>query len=360
MVSAALAASCSSAAQPEAAPIFLEGTQFGYSVSGSILTDDAGYASIVRRDASIVTPENDMKWSRIQPERGEFDYSRADVIVSAAEENRQSVRGHVLIWHRQLPGWLKDGDWTRESLIAVMREHIIEVVSYYRDEFPGVVTQWDVVNEAFGSDGERRDSIWQRVIGDDYIDLAFRFAREADPDAVLFYNDFYDDAILSGGDESREDLGASAQRSSCAEVPKCVATRDLAEKLIRDGVPIEGIGFEGHIFDLEAPDYGELASWTGPLGLQWALTEVDVALPADDGDDSEALQAQADVYESMTRTCLEAPNCNTIVLWGVSDGQSWIPDETDGAQDHALLYDVGYEPKPAASAVLGAVAEFQS
>jgi endo-1,4-beta-xylanase len=326
----------------------LDGMQFGYSLSSTTLADDEQYAEIVRRDATIVTPENDMKWNRVHPERDVFDFDRADTIVRAAAANGQTVRGHVLVWHRQLPEWLENGDWTRDTLIAVMRDHITEVVGHYRSEFPGIVTQWDVVNEAFTSDGELSDSIWRDVIGDDYIELAFRFAREADPDALLFYNDFYDDAMLSGGDPERADLGAAADRSSCADVPKCVAVSDMASRFVRDAVPIDGIGFEAHIFDLEPTDYAEFAAWTGPLGLQWALTEVDVALPTGDGDDPAALEAQTVAYASMADACITSPNCNTMVVWGVSDGQSWIPGESDGERGHALLYREDYTPKPAA------------
>jgi endo-1,4-beta-xylanase len=324
----------------------LDGVNFGYSLSSTALIEDSEYAKIVEGDATIVTPENDMKWRRIQPERKVYDFSRANVIVEEAQLNGQSVRGHVLVWHRQLPEWLEEGDWTRDELIAVMRDHITKVVGYYRNVYPGVVTQWDVVNEAFHSDGTRRETIWQEIIGDDYIELAFRFARDADPDALLFYNDFYDAGIVADHD------GASADRSSCDDVPKCAATKELADTFVRSGVPIDGIGFEAHIFDLEPPNYLELASWTGPLGLQWALTEVDVALDGNDGDDSDKLNEQADVYEAMTTDCLDSPNCNTIVLWGVSDGHSWIPRESDDELGHALLYDVDYQPKPAATRIL--------
>ena len=297
-----------------------------------------------------------MKFENIHPARGEYDFSRADTIVQSAQANGQQVRGHPLIWHNQLPSWVDDASWDRDGLIDVMRSHITRIVKHYRDNYPGVVTQWDVVNEAFTSSGERRQSVWQEVIGDDYIELAFEFAHEADPDAVLFYNDFFDDGITGFDATSLARLGASADRSSCSEVPKCAATQALAAQFVADGVPFDGIGFQAHIFDLEPPDYGELASWVGPLGLQWALTEMDVGLRADNAGTDTLRARQADVYTAMITDCIEAPNCNTAVVWGVDDAQSWIPDATDGTLDAALLFDADFQPKPAATAVFDLLA----
>lgn len=327
------------------------GLNFGYAVSSSWLAN-TDYAEIVRRDATIVTPENAMKWDHIHPEPDVYDFSGADEIVAQARANGQTVRGHTLVWHQQLPSWLEDGDWSRDDLIDVLRDHITTVIGHYRDRFPGVVTQWDVVNEAFTSQGLRRDSLWQRVIGDDYIELAFRFAREADPAALLFYNDYYDDSML--GAPGRGGDGPTAD-GRCDVVPKCVATRNLADRFVRAGVPIDGIGFEGHVFDGRPVDYQAFSSWTLELGLQWALTEVDGPLAASDGSDPAALEAQAAMYESMVDDCLTSPNCDTVVVWGVTDSQSWVTQHTHGALGHAVLYTADFEPKPAAERVLSAI-----
>ncbi|MEZ5244913.1 MAG: endo-1,4-beta-xylanase [Acidimicrobiales bacterium] len=330
------------------------GIDFGYAIDPGPLATDPIYQTIVRNDATIVTPENHMKWSLIHPGPNTYDFTLADQIVATAAANGQSVRGHTLVWHSQLPAWVTSGIWTRETLLSVLEDHITTVVSHYRDNFPGVVTQWDVVNEAFHADGTRRDTIWQQVIGDDYIELALQFARAADPDAELYINDFYDNVIVAA-DSQLNGLpagpGASPDRTDCALVPKCAATRTLATDFSNRGVPIDGIGFQAHLFGQQATDYAELASWVGPLGLEWAITELDVALLAAQGDDNAALTAQADAYAKVVDACVGDPACDTIVLWGVSDAHSWIPGTTFGLLDHGLLYDHDNVPKPALVAV---------
>jgi endo-1,4-beta-xylanase len=349
LVVAALAGGCLRA------PSVGAGLRFGYAVDPVPLATDPVYRAIVSADASVVTPENHMKWELIHPAPDRFDFTAADTIVAAAAAHDQTVRGHVLVWHRQLPSWLTDREWTRGQLVAVLRRHIHTVVGHFRRAHPGVVRQWDVVNEAFQADGTRRPTIWQEVIGDDYIELAFRFAHQADPDAELFYNDFFDngyvvgEALQTGGPIG---VGATAGRSSCDEVPKCVATRALAGDLVAKGVPIDGIGFQGHVLGTAPADYGELSEWTAPLGLDWALTEVDVALPANRGEDPAALAAQADAYVSMVGDCLGSVNCDTVVVWGVSDRDSWVPGATGGLFDHATLYDRDRHPKPAVARLL--------
>jgi len=328
----------------------LVGHDFGYAVSESVL-DDPARAAIVESTASVVTAENDMKMDRIHPARGVYDFEAADRIVRAAQAADQTVRGHTLIWHNQLPSFVIDAEWDREGLLEVMENHINRVVRHFAEIYPGVVVQWDVVNEAFTSTGERRESIWQDVIGDDYIEMAFRFAREADPDALLFYNDFYAAGIVGDDDAELAIRGASSTRSDCEDIAKCAAVRDLAAAFVDDGVPIDGIGFQGHILDLDAPDYQQLAEWTGPLGLQWALTEIDVALASIEPTTPELLERQADVYGALVSDCVRASNCNTTVVWGVTDDRSWIMGKTDGRLDRPLLYDGDARPKPALARV---------
>lgn len=332
------------------APATEAGLQFGYAIDPNWLADEPRYGEIVSADANIVTPENYMKWERIHPEPDTYDFAVADSIVARASEEGQAVRGHVLVWHRQLPAWLTEREWRRGELIRVLRDHIHTVVGHYRDEFPDVVRHWDVVNEALMPDGSRRSSIWQEVIGDNYVDLAFRFARQADPDAVLFYNDFYDDfgvrfeAVSEG---MTVVPGATAGRSDCAEVPKCAATRDLVAGMLARHVPIDGVGFQGHITGTNPADYDHLARWTQDLGVEWAVTELDISLPADQGDDPALLAAQAEAYVSVTEDCLDAPNCDTVVLWSVGDADSWIPSASGGVLGHAALYEEDYTPKAA-------------
>jgi len=321
----------------------------GYAIDPLVLEADATYRNIVIGDASIVTPENHMKWGLVHPGVDAYDFDRADEIVAFAQANGQEVRGHVLVWHSQLPSWITDAAWTRDELIEVMRDHIHTVVGHFHKQFPGVVTQWDVVNEAFNPDGSRRDTIFQQVIGDDYIELAFRFAREADPDVELFYNDFFDHTAVTLEAAALglpAGPGANGDRTACAEVPRCVATRLLAESLLDAKAPIDGIGFQAHIWSNDPPDYSEFAGWTADLGLEWAITELDIALPANGVTDA-MLLAQRAAFTKVIGACLTSPNCDTTVLWGVSDDNSWIPGFTGGLLDHGLLYGPDYGPKHA-------------
>lgn len=330
-------------------PAEAAGHRMGYAIDPTVLAADASYGNIVSNDASVVTPENHMKWGLIHPGVDTYDFERADEIVAFAEANGQEVRGHVLVWHSQLPQWITEGTWTRDALIEVMRDHIHAVVGHFRQEFPGVVTQWDVVNEAFNPDGSRRDTIFQQVIGDDYIELAFRFAREADPDVELFYNDFFDHIAVTLEAATQglpAGVGANGARSDCAEVPRCVATRLLAESLLDAEAPIDGIGFQAHIWGNDPTDYLEFAGWTADLGLDWAITELDVALPAAGVTDA-MIVAQRASFTKVIGACVTSTNCDTTVLWGVSDDQSWIPAFTGGLLDHGLLYGPDYQPKDA-------------
>ncbi len=330
------------------------GLHFGYAVAPQPLATDAAYRNAVALDANTLTAENHLKFGFTHPEPDRYDFTRGDEIVGFAEANGQEVRGHVLLWHRALPAWVTDRDWTRDELIAVLEDHIATVVGHFRDEFPGVVTQWDVVNEAFYADGTRRPTIWQEVIGDDYLEIAFRAAHAADPTVDLFYNDFYDQVILaaeSAIDGTPPGPGASPTRTECDDVPKCAATRAMAADFVARGVPIDGIGLQAHLLTPSATDYERFASWTEPLGLEWAITELDVALPAGRGDDPALRAVQAATYAAVVEDCLVSPNCDTVIIWGVNDANSWIPSTSGGALDHALIRDDDNRPKPAYRAI---------
>ena len=344
------------------------GVKLGFGINEADLSDPV-IAKALEVDANLITPSNAMKFGVIHPQRDIYDFSSADRIVAHAQSNRQTVYGHVLIWHLQMPGWLDPGSpwvdntdawraaWTREELIEVMRDHIHTVMRHCRDNFPGVVQQWEVVNEAFNADGSRRRTIWQQVIGDDYIELAFRFAREADPNAKLYLNDFYDSStmfgefILGRDPTYDESVGASSLRTNCDDVAKCVAIRALAQDFVQRGVPIDGIGFMAHHFGWSKkwpypPDYIQLTEWTKDLNLSWALTEVDVALRNDIGDNrTTSEEDQAKRFELMVKACLDSGNCNTVVFWGATDATNWLRDAR-GFYGATLRADDG-SPKPA-------------
>ncbi len=334
------------------------GIAFGAAVDADALDDDA-YRQLLADNVNLLSTRGDLSMAVTQPEPGTFDFSRADAIVDFAIANDMPVRGHELIGGT-LPGWVNGGSWTADSLSQVLRDQVSTVVAHYRDTYPGVVTQWDVVGDAFLPDGSLRPTIWQQVIGDDYLRIAFDAARAADPDAELFYDDFYDDlAVTQDAVASGVSIvpGANAERATCDAVPKCVGVRDTISALLADGAPIDGIGFQSHLFSPDPADFSELTGWVDDLDLLWAVTEFDVPLPITETTNAASLEFQATVYAQALTACADAPSCNTFVTWGISDRFSPIPDETGGAFGGALWFDANDAAKPAFDAMAQVFAE---
>src|SRR5690606_13510699 len=297
----------------------------GSAVDAEPLAQDALYSALLAREFNLLTPGNELKFGPLRPTPTTFQFTRADQILDFAEAHDMAIRGHTLVWHQQLPGWLENGNWTRESLIDALRAHIQTVVGRYK----GRIAAWDVVNEPIADDGSMRESVWLDVIGPDYIDLAFRWAHEADPDARLFLNDY-----------NTEGLGTKSD-----------AIYALAQRLRGDGVPIHGVGLQMHVSTEFAPSVSDVAAniaRLGQLGLEVHITEMDVRIPLPAS--SAELAQQADLYQSMLEVCLEAWNCTSFVIWGFTDRYSWVPQTFEG-YGAALPFDSDYEPKFAYSAL---------
>lgn len=297
------------------------GLLIGAAVDADALQTESTYREVLAREFNLVTPENALKFGPVHPERERYDFGPADAIVEFAEENGMLVRGHTLVWHSQLPDWLTEGEFTRAELMAILREHIRTVVGRYR----GRIQAWDVVNEAIGDDGALRDTIWLQGIGPEYLDLAFQWAHEADPEARLFYNDY--------GAEGR---GAKAD-----------AVYALARDLLARGVPIDGVGLQMHISADGRPPPARVAAnirRLGELGLQVQITEMDVRLREPAAEDD--LARQAEVYRGQLQVCLQVEDCTAFVLWGYTDRHSWVPGLAPG-WGSALIFDEEYRPKPA-------------
>ena len=335
------------------------GLDFGAAVTVAALDDDA-YRQLLVDNVNMVSTVSEVDFGVVQPEPGVYDFSAADALVDFAAENELTVRGHGLISPDGLPGWITGGSWTAETLATVLRDHVTEVVSHYAERDPGVVTQWDVVDEAFLPDGTLRNSLWRQVIGDDYLRIAFEAARAADPGALLFYDDFYDDlSVTQDAVDSGLTIvpGATADRSDCALVAKCVGVQSTIASLAAAGVPIDGIGFQAHLLSPDPVDFATFSSWVTDLGLEWAITEFDVPVPVTEIANPDTLAFQADAYATSLSACLDADSCDTFVVWGVTDRLPPTPDTTGGAFGGALWFDATDAAKPAAEAmadVLGA------
>ncbi len=292
------------------------------------------YREILAKEFNIATPENSMKFGQLSGEkRGDYDFSETDAFVEFAEANDIKIRGHTLIWHSQLPRWLKMNNWTRDELISIMREHIQTVVGRYKDR----LFAWDVVNEAvIGGKSLMRDSIWHNVIGPEYLDIAFRSAHDADPDALLFYNDY----------------GIGFGENKLDKVYKIV------KGMIERNVPIHGIGFQMHLNEKASYNPDDLRAairLIETLGLQVHITEMDVKIEKPGS--FVKLQHQAMIYRQVLQVALEEPACTAFLMWGFTDRHSWIPWNTNGKADFALIFDEFYQPKPAYNAIKKLLAE---
>ncbi|MBS7653662.1 MAG: endo-1,4-beta-xylanase [Candidatus Bathyarchaeia archaeon] len=296
------------------------GIYIGAAVERSLL-DIPDYAYALKQEFNILTTENALKFGPVHPQRDAYSFSDADYIISFAESNGMKVRGHTLVWHQQLPSWVAQGNYSREEWISIIREHIMTVVGRYK----GRIYAWDVINEAIADDGTLRDTIWLRNIGPEYIEMAFRWAHEADPQAILFYNDY-----------GAEGLNVKSN-----------AIYNLVKSLLEKGVPIHGVGLQMHV-SLENPSNPQEVAANikrlNDLGLEVHITEMDVRIrmPAR----WEDLVEQAKIYRDFLRVCLSAERCKAFVMWGFTDKYSWIPGYFSG-YGAALIFDESYVPKPA-------------
>ncbi|MCL6500797.1 MAG: endo-1,4-beta-xylanase [Candidatus Pacearchaeota archaeon] len=307
-----------------------QGIYIGAAVDAEHL-GEKNYAEILKRQFNILATENALKFEEVHPKRNSYSFANADKIVAFAEANGMKVRGHTLVWHLQLPEWVADGNYSREEWKNILREHIKTVVGHYK----GKIYAWDVVNEAINKDGSLRENVWLEKIGPEYIELAFRWAHEADPEALLFYNDY-----------SIESLN-----------PKSDAVYELVKGLIEKGVPIHGVGLQMHVSIDNLPNLQAVTSNIkrfNDLGLEVHITEMDVRLKLPPT--QEDLTKQAEIYRDMLKVCLSSEKCTAFVIWGLTDRYSWIPEAFNG-YGSALIFDESYKPKPAYYSLLETLKE---
>lgn len=323
---------------------------------GQFTGTDARGAALVRRHFSSITPENVLKWALVHPRLGEYDFAPADAYVDFGTSNGMFVVGHTLVWHSQVPRWVfEDASGrpvSRDTLLARMRDHIQTVVTRYR----GRVGGWDVVNEALNEDGTLRDSPWRTIIGDDYIEQAFRFAHEADPAAELYYNDY-----------------------SVENAPKRAGAVRIVRALQQAGIPITGVGLQGHNkldWPTAAQQDSTIAAFAA-LGVKVMITELDIDVLPPVGNNRGAdisfnaqLQDRLNPYraglpDSVQRRLAQryaelfavylkhAKTVRRVTFWGVADGDSWLNDwPVRGRTSYPLLFDRNGAPKPAFDAIV--------
>jgi endo-1,4-beta-xylanase len=309
-----------------------------------------------------VTPENEMKFESLQPTEGNFNYGPADTLVAFAEQNGMRVRAHALVWHRQTPAWVftdAGAPASQELVLSRMKDHIANVVGHYK----GRVQSWDVVNEAMMDDGrlrtgdeERADqqSPWYRSLGDTYIAEAFRAANAADPDAKLFYNDYYDWIPV-----------------------KHQAIYEMLKGLLEQGVPVHGVGLQTHIniepstietnqaFYQTPENLEDAIELYSSLGLEVHITEMDMSVYVPGvmytpdmfytvdtftADIAEKQAARYSAFFDVFRRHADA--IANVTFWGIADDNSWLSEFASGRQDFPLLFDRDHQPKPAFFAIM--------
>lgn len=312
--------------------------------------------NIVKKHFNSIVAENCMKSMYMQPEEGVFFFDDADAFVQFGVENDMEIIGHTLVWHSQAPDWLfvdDEGDEvTREVLIERMRNHITTIVSRYKGKIKG----WDVVNEAVLDDGSLRESKFYKIIGPDFIKLAFQFAHEADPDVELYYNDY----------------GVSG-------VEKCDGIYDVVKDLIDNDIRIDGVGMQGHI-NMGSPTVEEMEASIiklSDLAGKVMITELDLTVlpwpteritaevslsyqldsiynPYPNGMPDSVSVEFNDRYADFFRMFIKnRDRIERVTLWGVADHHSWRNDwPIEGRRDYPLLFDDQYQAKPVVEEII--------
>lgn len=359
------AAAPSSNALEDSATVGLAAKHEPYFLIGAAVDPQtfATHGELLKTHFNSVTTENAMKFESLQPTEGQFNFSKADAMLAAAKDNNMKARGHALVWHRQTPDWVftspTGGAASKELLQQRMETHIRTVVEHFK----GSVYAWDVVNEAILNDGSWRSlqeekkidqSQWHAILGEDYVANAFRLAHEVDPNAKLFYNDYYN--------------YIPAKRDAIYEMIK---------SLLAAGVPIHGVGVQAHLGIEPSPletHQGRLQTLENmsaaieryaSLGLEVQITELDLSVytPGVKLEPSEyytletfteALQAkQAQRYASFFQLFRDhADAISSVTFWGVADDNTWLSEFDSGRTDFPLLFDVKHAAKPAFNAVM--------
>jgi endo-1,4-beta-xylanase len=314
--------------------------------------------ALVEKHFNSITPENILKWEEVHPEPNKYNFDPADRYVAFGEKHKMHVVGHTLVWHFQTPDWVfrdeSGNPMGRDALLRRMKEHISTVVGRYKGRIHG----WDVVNEAIASDGQFRKSKWLEIIGEDYVLKAFEYARQADPSAQLYYNE-YDYELQA----------------------KCDGVIRLIKNLQSRGVRLDGLGIQGHWF-LDYPHVEEIESYIlalSKLGVKLMITELDVGVlpfypvdaqavdissfdaewqkknnPYPDGLPDSVQRDLADRYAHLFSLFHKhRDKISRVAFWAVHDGQSWrsyLPIR--GRTDYPMLFDRNCEPKRAFNAVL--------
>jgi endo-1,4-beta-xylanase len=317
-----------------------KGLLFGSCLALKYCVQSAAYQQLFLAQCDIATPELHMKWNSLSSQPGVYDFAAADKLVAFCSSAHIKVRGHALVWHEALPAWVT-AQLTTGTGQAMMTDHIRAVAGH----FAGKLYSWDVVNEVLDPGSRRSDGLrlspWLQSCGDNYMEVAFRTAAAADPNAVLVWNETY--LEVSNG------FGRAKRTAMLA----------LIDGMLSRGVPIHGIGLEAHLRGdqvavLGDGSYEEFLRELAHRGMKIFITELDVQdamLPADVAARDRAV---ADIYSTFLSATLRQPAVKAIVTWGLADCFTWIAGyrpRKDGLPVRPLPFDANCQPKPAYYAI---------
>lgn len=303
----------------------------GAAVSINLMKNNTKYNGVVTKEYNSVTAENAMKFGALHPAENTFFWTDADYLVSYAQTNNKRIHGHTLNWYTSLPAWVTNYVGDSTAWENLLKTHIQTVVTHFK----GKVASWDVVNEAFNDDGTLRNSIWVQKLGADYIARCFQYANQADPDALLFYNDY--------GHEY-----SPAKRT---------AIYNLIMSLKARGIPIHGIGMQFHMtYTQTDANINAAITTAASTGLKVHIAELDIRLNNDKTFTSftptlAAQQAAKYKYVVQAYNAIPANQKYGITTWNVGDADSWIPGWL-GAPDWPLPFDGNYLRKPAYRSII--------
>ena len=297
------------------------------------------FEEIHKTQFNVVVAENEMKFDATEPKENEFNFEKGDKMVKYAQANGLRVRGHALAWHSQVASWVNDYKGQKEKLLAVLKNHITKVVSHYK----GKVAEWDVVNEAindeYNADWRSQGSVWYEGIGAEFLDSAFVWAHEADPDAELCYNDYSIEWGLREGS-------------------KASFVVEQVKRWKKNNIPITCVGTQTHIeiaHETTPQNVRALAKALAELDITLNITELDIGFPKGSAGQLGAADyaKQGHLYRQFMDVFLEEPNMGEFVIWGLTDAHSWLDDQQ--GKTEGLLYDKQYKPKPAFDSVMASL-----
>ncbi len=319
---------------------------FPIGVAVNIKTLSGDESQLLLKEFNSITPENAMKMESIHPREDFYFWRDADSMVNYAQNHHLKVRGHNLCWHEQVPNWLfkdqKGNEVTKEVLLQRLKDHITTVVQRYK----GKIYAWDVLNEVIGDTDEEfiRNSPWYKICGEEYIAKAFEYAHAADPEALLFYNDYNTERPIKRDKIYR-----------------------LLKKLIDQKIPIHGIGLQAHwsVFEPSEKDLRDAIELYSSLGLQIHFTELDMSiypweknkrqkLAGENDQLTPALERkQIEQYAKVFKIFREYKNITSVTFWNVSDRYTWLDYyPVPGRKNYPLLFDQNLQRKKAYAEII--------